>query len=315
MTKVLITGGGGFCGQHLVRYLESQGVDVYTMGVRAARDRHYPIDDITAAPEIAAVLQTLQPDYIFHLAGVASAANAAAFYQVNARYAAALLQALEISGLAHCPTLLVGTSAEYGAIQPEQVPIHEATAVSPYHHYGISKLAQTHMGMAAARTGKPVIMVRPFNIIGRGMPPHLSVQSFATQVVHIAQGQQVPVIEVGNLGSSRDFIDVENAMQIYWQLIQTPQAYGQVVNVCSGQGIVMAEILQQLIELAGVAVEVKVDPQRFKALDIPVHYGCAQKLASLINRTPQLDLRRTLQNILDDMMAHSQLSAVAGSLS
>ncbi len=304
MTKVLITGGGGFCGKHLVGYLETQGVDVWTMGVRTVSAQHCTIADITSESDIATVLEAIQPNYIFHLAGVASAANSATFYQVNAGYAAALLQALDHSGLAQsCPTMLIGTSAEYGVIKPDQVPIHEATAVSPYHHYGISKLAQTHMGMAAARTGKPIIMVRPFNIIGPGMPSHLSVQSFARQVVNIIQGQQRPVIEVGNLGSSRDFIDVDDAIQSYWQLIQNPQAHGQVVNLCSGQGIIMSALLQELIELAGVAVEVKVDSQRFKALDIPVHYGCTKKLESLIDRVPQFDLQRSLQRILDDLMA------------
>lgn len=303
MTKVLITGGGGFCGQHLVRYLEAQGVDVWTMGIRTMRTQHCTIADITSETAIANVLEAVQPNYIFHLAGVASTTHAATFYQVNAGYAAALLQAMERSDLAQrCPTMLIGTSAEYGATTPDQVPIHEATAVSPYHHYGISKLAQTHMGMAAARVGKPLIMVRPFNIIGPGMPAHLAVQSFASQVMQIIQGQRIPVIEVGNLGSSRDFIDVDDAIQSYWQLIQNPQSYGQVVNLCSGQGIVMSDLLQKMIELAGVAVEVKVDPQRFKTLDIPVHYGCTKKLERLIDRVPQFDLKSSLARILEDLI-------------
>jgi nucleoside-diphosphate-sugar epimerase len=306
MSKVLITGGGGFCGQHLVRYLTAQGVEVHTLGGKSSTDRHHAITDVTDVKAIATMLETVQPDYIFHLAGVASAPSAATFYQVNASYTAALLQAIDLSGLAATvPTMLVGTSAEYGAIAPEQVPIHELTPVSPYHHYGISKLAQTHMGIAATRIGKPVIMVRPFNIIGSGMPAHLSVQSFAQQVVKIVQGRQAATIAVGNLGSSRDFIDIAEVVQIYWQLIQNPQAYGQVINVCSGQGVVMADLLQLLIELARVAVTVTVDPQRFKALDIPIHYGCTEKLTALLGRSPQFDLQKTLQGILADLLTRS----------
>jgi GDP-4-dehydro-6-deoxy-D-mannose reductase len=306
MSKVLITGSGGFCGQHLVRYLTAQGVEVYTLGVKQSVDRHHGIADVTDAKAIAAVLELVQPDYIFHLAGVASAPSAATFYQANTSYASALLQAMDLSGLAATvPIMLVGTSAEYGAIEPEQVPIHELTPVSPYHHYGISKLAQTHMGMAAARIGKPVIMMRPFNIIGPGMPPHLSVQSFAQQVVSIVEGQQDPTITVGNLGSSRDFIDIGEVVQIYWQLIQNPKAYGQVINVCSGQGVVMADLLQLLIKLAGVAVTFNVDSQRFKALDIPVHYGCTEKLTGLLSRSPQFDLQKTLLGILADLLGQS----------
>jgi GDP-4-dehydro-6-deoxy-D-mannose reductase len=86
---------------------------------------------------------------------------------------------------------------------------------------------------------------------------------------------------------------------IYWQLLQNPAAYGQVINVCSGQGIVMADLLQTLIDLSGVQVSVQVDPARFKALDIPVHYGCTQKLSKLLGNAPAFDLKATLQGILD----------------
>lgn len=310
-TKVLITGGGGFCGKHLATYLKSQGVTVYTMGTHplepsAENAQHFLISDITRAQEIAHIFEAVQPDYCFHLAGVASAADPGTFYRVNVSYAAALLHALDLSGFAtRCSTLLVGTSAEYGVITPEQVPIHEETPVSPYHHYGISKLAQTHLGIAAARTGKPLIMVRPFNIIGAGMPRHLSVQSFASQVAKIMLGQQPPVIEVGNLGSSRDFIDVEETVRIYWQLIQNPRAYGEVINICSGQGVVIADLLQRLIQLSGVDVEVKVDTNRFKALDIPVHYGCTKKLQRFIPELPRLDLDATLQRVLDCLIVNT----------
>lgn len=312
MTKALITGGRGFCGRYLVDFLQLQGIDVYTVGRplagnlpsdnSSAHNHHYAITDITSVTELVEVVKAVRPNYVFHLAGVASAPDPTLFYTVNTTYASALLRAIELSGLS-CPTLLVGTSAEYGFITPDQVPIHEKTPVSPYHHYGISKLAQTHMGIAAARIGLPVVMVRPFNIIGCGMPPHLSVQSFAGQVVNIIQGQQAPMIEVGNLESSRDFIDVEDVIPIYWQLIQTPAAYGEVVNICSGQGIVMANLLRTLIELSGIDVDVRSNPTRFKALDIPVHYGCTKKLERLIGYVPTFDLKATLRKILEQLIA------------
>ena len=304
MTRVLVTGGGGFCGRHLITYLQNQGVEVCTVGNRPSLNllsNHYSIADITSVEALSSVLKTVKPNYIFHLAGVASAPEPAQFYQVNVAYAATLLRALELTNHRDCPTMLVGTSAEYGFITPDQVPIHEKTTVSPYHHYGISKLAQTHMGIAAARTGMPVVMVRPFNIIGCGMGNHLALQSFARQVVNILQGKQKPVIEVGNLGSSRDFIDVASVIPIYWKLIQNPDAYGEVVNVCSGQGMVMADLLQRLIEVADVEVEVRSDPTRMKALDIPVHYGCTKKLEDLVGYTPKLDLDTTLKQILTQL--------------
>ena len=64
----------------------------------------------------------------------------------------------------------------------------------------------------------------------------------------------------------------------------------------------MSDLLELLIKLAGVAVTVNIDSQRFKALDIPVHYGCTEKLRGLLGRSPQFDLQKTLQGILADLL-------------
>lgn len=296
--RALITGAGGFCGQHLIPYLKSQGVEIHTLGTRAASDYYYPLTDTADVSALAAVIKTVQPDYVFHLAGVASAQNPTLFYQVNTVYAATLLHALEITGYQNCPVLLVGTSAEYGLVSPEQVPIHEETPTYPYSHYGISKLSQTLIGLALSKQGRPLVMVRPFNIIGSGMPEYLSIQSFVKQITQIAQGQQPPIIKVGNLKSSRDFIDISDVVKIYWQLIQTPLAYGQLINVCSGKGTVIEDILLKLIEFANIEVEIQTDPARLKSIDVPVHYGSVKKLQLLIGYSPKTNLESVLESIL-----------------
>ncbi|HBB35118.1 MAG TPA: hypothetical protein DDZ80_22810 [Cyanobacteria bacterium UBA8803] len=301
--RVLITGASGFCGRHLISYLESQDVEIYTLGTKPASQRHYSLTDPADVSTLADTLKTIQPNYIFHLAGVASSSNPTLFYQINIVYAATLLHALEITGDRDCPVLLVGTSAEYGMVSAEQVPIHEETPAHPYSHYGISKLSQTLMGLALSGQGRPLVMVRPFNIIGPGMPGYLSIQSFVNQIARISQGQQLPIIEVGNLNSSRDFIDINEVVKIYWQLIRTPLAYGQIINVCSGQGTVMEDLLLKLVKLANIDVKIQIDPARFKPVDVPVHYGSVKKLESLLGYSPQTNLESVLQSILSDINA------------
>lgn len=296
--RTLITGAGGFCGQHLIRYLESQGVEIHTLGTKPASTHHYYLTDTADVSEIAATIKTVQPQSVFHLAGVASSKNPTLFYQVNGVYAASLLHALETTGYEDCPVLLVGTSAEYGLVSSEQLPIDEKTPTHPYSHYGISKLGQTLMGLALSRQGRPLVMVRPFNIIGYGMPEYLAVQSFVQQITRITQGQQLPVIKVGNLSSSRDFINVEEVVKIYWQLLQTPAAYGQVINVCSGQGTVVGDLLLELVKLANIDVEIQTEATRLKPVDVPIHYGSVEKLQCLLGYSPTTSLERVLRSIL-----------------
>lgn len=121
--RTLITGASGFCGQHLIPYLESQGLEIHTLGRTPASNNHHYLTDTADVSAIASTIKIVQPNYVFHLAGVASSQDPTLFYQVNTVYAATLLYALEIAGYQDCPVMLVGTSAEYGMVSLEQLPI------------------------------------------------------------------------------------------------------------------------------------------------------------------------------------------------
>lgn len=297
--RILITGGGGFCGQHLKHFLEKYTTDIFTVGPKPNADRHHQINSFLDLDTLKRIIETVQPNYIFHLAGVSNTLNIQTYYEVNVLFAATLFQALKLSGHRDCPVLLVGTSAEYGFVSPNQVPINETTKERPFNHYGISKLAQTQMGLTLAQNGHPCVVVRPFNIIGSGMPKHLSVENFMRQIFRIIKKKQNPIIEVGNLESIRDFIDIKDVVQIYWKLIQNSSAYGQVVNVCSGKGTKIKDVLQKLIELSEIDIKIKVNPNYFKNVDVPVHYGNTEKLYRLIDDVPLTDLDATLKSIFE----------------
>ncbi len=304
--KVLVTGSSGFCGQYLTRYLTRVGAEVFTLSNKeTGSPNHYHVADFTDSGALSGVLSSVRPQHLFHLAGVTQADDPGLFYRVNTQYAVALLDALRSSRIHDCTVLLVGTSAEYGYVSKNQLPITEDVSSCPYSHYGISKLAQTLEGLAAHRMGLPVIIARPFNIIGSGMPEHLVVQSFASQIAQVLKGQKSPVIEVGNLEASRDFIDVEDVVTIFWQLVQRPSAFGKIVNVCSGKGIRIGDVLARLIKLTGRAIEVKPVPSRFKSVDIPEHFGSTERLRSLIGEIHFTDIEATLKKMLEDVVRQS----------
>ena len=226
---------------------------------------------------IAGVIEAVKPDYVFHLAGIVKASDPTLFYRVNSLYATALLHALEMAGHKDCPVLLAGTAAEYGLISEKELPIAEDLPPRPYSHYGVSKLAQTLAGLVVAKQRRPIVVVRPFNVIGPGMPEHLVVQSMAVQVNEIQAGRKPPVLHAGNLETSRDFLGVREVVGIYWQLIRNPAAYGQVINVCSGKPTPIREILDTLLEITGCSAQIRTDPARIKEIDIPVHFGSVEK--------------------------------------
>ncbi len=301
--RALVTGGGGFSGRHLISHLEEQGVEVHTVGVRGLdRPRHYRVSDITDVKVLSGAVKAAQPDQVYHMAGLMRSNDPAEFYRVNVVFALALLGALAEAGFGSCPALLVGTSAEYGLVTEQDVPITEDMHPRPYNHYGISKLAQTLEGLASAMSGRPVAIVRPFNLIGPGMPDHLVVQSFAGQIAAIMKGVIPPVIEVGNLSNSRDFVDVREAVRAFREVLGRPEAYGQIVNICSGAGTLIRDMLTTLTGFAGVDIEVRVKTALVKTVDIPVHYGSTRKLRAIAGFVPSLPIEASLRLILEETL-------------
>jgi GDP-4-dehydro-6-deoxy-D-mannose reductase len=298
--KALLTGAGGFCGRHLTSYLESEGVQVYSAGCSTTgAASHYHVQDMTDVSGWVSVLEDVRPDYIFHLAGAVHVPDSRLYYRVNTEIALALFETLVANLALRCPILVVGTSAEYGQIGEGDLPIRESSPSRPYNHYGISKLAQTFEALAAGRKGIPVVVVRPFNIVGAGMPDYLVVQSFASQIKRISMGLQAPFIEVGNLESSRDFISVTDVIRVYWKLIRTPEAYGEIVNVCSGVPVPVGDVLRRLLLISGLHdVEIRSDRSRLKAVDVPAHFGSVEKLRRYIGTFGFKDLDATLEDIL-----------------
>ena len=301
--NALVTGASGFCGTHLLRLLHREGVRVFTHGPeKGILGEHLDssIHDLSALVDFVA---QAEPNYVLHLAGIARASHFADFYSVNTLYAAHLLQALKLAGRREAPVLLVGTSAEYGWVETHELPITEGNDTRPYDHYGISKLAQTQMGLVLARMGRRAVMVRPFNIIGRCMGDHLSVKSFALQVAEIVIGKRPPAISVGNLSSFRDFVNVEEVVEVYWKLIQTPATYGQIFNICSGKPTLINDVLQRLISFSGKSIEIKEDRALFRPADIPIHYGSPAKLQAVLGMIPSREIDETLKEILDESVA------------
>ncbi len=300
--RALVTGASGFVGRHLCRALEELGAEVHTADRREeASARHHPLSDMTSTRAVAAVTAASAPDVVFHLAGVAQADEPAELYRVNVGFAVTLLAALDTAGLADRPVLVVGTAAEYGLVTPDQLPIREDCPARPYGHYGASKLAQTNAALAAARSGRPVVVARPFNIIGPGMPEHLVLQTVMAQLARVVRGEQEPVLALGNLESRRDFVDVRDVVRSFVELVQTRAAWGEIVNVCSGRAVRIADLVARAVEMAGVAVTIRNERARLKAIDVPEAYGSNEKLRRLVGDAPVLDIDDSLALIVKEL--------------
>lgn len=299
MTSAIVTGSTGFCGTRLVAFLIEQGVLVHRLssGFHGGDVRQVDFEDVGA---LAGVLRETRPGYIFHLSGVAVAADLETYVRVNCLHAAALLDAIALAQLGDARVLMVGSAAEYGPLEDGDLPAHEDRPAAPTSPYGITKLAQTQLALSRAPGGLRITVARPSNIIGPGMPPHLALPSFARQLALIERGEREAVLDVGDLSTVRDFIDVADVVEIFWKLVNAPGAVGRVVNVASGVGVRLEDALQQMQEAFGTNAQIRMAVNRGGSRDVPVFYASRERRDAAIGKHSTIPFSDSIRAMADD---------------
>jgi GDP-4-dehydro-6-deoxy-D-mannose reductase len=287
--RVLVTGGAGFVGQHLAARLERAGCEV------VATDRELDVADGAA---VAHALARIAPAAVVHLAAQSSVAlswrDPALTYRVNFQGALSLLEAAR----RHAPgarLLLVGSADVYGPAAPGAPPFREDSPLRPGSPYARSKAAADLLAGSAARRGLDVLRTRAVSHAGPGQREDFALASFARQLVEMELGQREPVLRVGNLDSVRDFLDVEDVVEAYFQLLDRGVPAG-VYNVASGRGAPLRSHLEALLALARVRPRIEVDPERLRPLDVSV--ADPARLARATGWAPRVELRETLARVL-----------------
>lgn len=305
---ILITGGTGFAGSHLVECLLNKGendVHVTTYGSKPSfvhqvvPAAHIHQINLTDPEATFSLIESLQPTQLYHLAALASAGNsfemAEKTIHENSRLQINILEAVKQKA-PHCRVLVVGSAQEYDVLQYPAHRIDELHPLGPSNPYGVSKVTQDLLGLSYAYAYKlDVVRARPFNHIGERQTLDFAIPAFAQQIKDIknsGSGQ----IKVGNLEAIRDLSDVKDVVRAYVLLMERAQT-AEVYNIGSGQGHRMSEVLELMIRLAGIDVEIVKDPERFRPVDIPEIVADISKISAL-GWQPEIPLEATLTRVL-----------------
>jgi GDP-4-dehydro-6-deoxy-D-mannose reductase len=306
--RVLITGAGGFVGKHLLTYLATNTDwalfgNTHTLPGKFELPRlEWVAADLASREQTSAMVDAVQPDYVFHLAAQSNVQRAFADPEAtivnNVVGQLNLLEALR--GTTPAARVMVACSSEqYGLVRPEDLPIDEDTPFRPNNPYAVSKISQDALALQYFLSYKqPIVRVRSFNHIGPGQSEQFVSAAFARQVALIEAGRQEPVMHVGNLEAERDFTDVRDVVRAY-HLALTEGEPGEVYNIGSGKGYTIQWILDTLVGMSSVQVEVRQDPARMRPADIPALVCDPGRFYARTGWRPQIPLEQTLRDILE----------------
>jgi len=303
MKKALVTGANSFTGRYMVRRLQDAGCEVFALGRKPVEGCQYlPLPHVDDKDRIYASIRKTKPDYLIHLAGVVVTTNYVDAFLVNTVFGHHLLESLEKSGLdAHTRVLFVGSAAEYGRTFIGDLPLTEKHCAQPFSIYGISKLAQTYDALKWAEScGRFLVVARPFTIMGSGMPQHLSIGSFAKQINSILKTNGTGELITGNLNTHRDFLHVEDVVDIYWKLLNTSDFPSQLVNVCSGKPLKLLDIVEYMLEIAGREIKIRLRDELLRVIDDDIHYGDNSKLLNIIGPYKFTSWRTSIEQMIEN---------------
>ncbi|WP_019895301.1 NAD-dependent epimerase/dehydratase family protein [Hydrogenovibrio halophilus] len=275
--RVLITGAGGFTGQHLMPHLTNAGHQVSGL-TRTHRPTQPSLHacDLTDAETTRAIIQDLQPQAVIHLAGRAFAAEAdtLGYYRHNVIATENLLNALTLIPRPK-RVLLASSATVYGHQGLAQ--LSETLCPKPAGHYGISKLAMEQLG-ASHQSRLPIVFTRPFNYTGPGQAEHFLIPKM---VAHFQTHQSE--IALGNTQVAREFNDIRDVCRWYQALLEAPALPHTHYNLASGNAIQLHDIIEHLNALSGYRIRIQTDPALQRKNDLPVLTGDPSRLETLID--------------------------------
>lgn len=296
--RVLVTGANGFVGGHLLSLLSVRADEITAVSREDL--------DICDAADVDALIRSVSPERVVHLAAQASVAHSfrepIQTFQINALGTMNLLEAMRT----HVPSarLLVASSADtYGHVEPHEIPIGEDTLQRPVSPYAASKVAQESLALQYARAyGMRIVVTRSFNAIGPGQSTDFALPSFAAQIARSAASGTDAVLKVGNLDVERDFVDVRDVVRAQVMLLDG-DATGQSFNVCSGTPVRLRDALDLLITESGQSVRIEVDPTLLRPVDVPRMAGDNRRLCAAVPWSTTIPLSQSLRDLYQASLA------------
>lgn len=257
--RCLVTGGAGFVGSHLVDGLLAAGHQVRVLDNLSTGDEgnlahlagrlRVLRGDLRDRDVVRAAMSDVE--VVFHLADISSVRRSIMApietIDVNVRGAMQVLQVAQESGVRR--VVLASSAAVYG--DSANLPLRESEPPAPLSPYAVHKLACEHLARVFSQMyGLETVALRYFNVYGERQRVDAEYASAIPQFADLIARGEAPVI-YGDGEQTRDFIHISDAVAANLLAAESPAAAGQVINLASGQGVSVNDVVRTLAEIAG----------------------------------------------------------------
>lgn len=305
---VLVTGGCGFIGSHLVEALLARGdrvriLDDLSSGRRenVCADCEIRVGDVADPATVAQAMAGM--DACVHLAAVASVQRChddwLSTHRVNQSGLVAVLEATRRLGRPGVPVVYASSAAVYG--DNDRLPLDEDEPPRPISAYGCDKLGcEQQARIAGLVHGVPTLGLRFFNVYGSRQNP----ASPYSGVISIFAGQALrgePLTVHGDGGQIRDFVHVEDVVRALLAGLGHASAAAPVFNVCTGRPTTIGGLARSIRALTGGSAPVIFAAPR--AGDIRASVGATERAAAGIGFQAAVAVADGLARTLDTLFS------------
>lgn len=298
--RVVVTGGGGFIGSHLVAALLAEGAEVGNVDFVPGRNQHPRLTHWAGSFLDPSLLREslVGVDTVFHLAATnfprESNRDPRRDAEENLLGSLGLLDQCVEAGVGRFVFCSSGGTV-YGPT--DAVPIHEDQPTNPISAYGIAKLSfEKYLRLYHQQTGIGTLSLRLANPYGPNQNIRKAQGALTTFCHHALNDQLIEIWGDGTV--ERDFIhiaDVSRAMVA----AGLARVSGTEINVGSGAGTSLNTLLAEIG--AALGRPVRVEYRAARQFDVPRNHLDIARAAELLGWAPRLALREGIRSLLDDM--------------
>lgn len=264
--KILVTGGSGFIGSHVVEHYQNKAEVVVLDNLRSGHRKN--LAGLNCRFIEGSILDRqlvdeamVGADYVFHLAALVSVPESMSLPEETANINVhGLLNVLESARTHRVKKLCFASSAAVYGENPVQ-PKVETMAPDPRSPYAITKLdGEYYCGLFAREGWLPTACLRFFNVFGPRQDPNSAYAAAVPIFLHRARNNE-PVTIYGDGGQTRDFIYVKDIVGALAFTAET-ESLGGVFNAGYGSAITVGELVNEILKLTGSRSEIRHEPVR-----------------------------------------------------